>query len=267
MLVSASFLASANALGSGAPSSQSYNQFVVSPPKILVNSIEFLQNNPGMYSVLEKWIVVSENGTIKIADSSGNNSVSVFNTSTQSAEYQYKLVYNQTYEGLKNTTVIFLKSTNGYSDTATNEEGQLIGNYNVSTVNTTTSAMILVEYPIFATARVTYNLSAPDIITPPPGGGLSGYYAENHTVVTYEGNQENQAWFNVTIWFYFNSAGNPVFVSAWMNMTAEASGKVSQYDFFQNEYNISYTETAFYITYEGSTISQILKLVQTIVFM
>jgi hypothetical protein len=62
--------------------------------------------------------------------------------------YMYTLVDE------KNTTDIFLDSTNGYFNKITNFQGRVTGIYNVSAINVTSSAGITVAYPIFATAIV-----------------------------------------------------------------------------------------------------------------
>jgi hypothetical protein len=223
ILICVSFSASANALGSGSQLSTFNNQIVVSPPKIVVNSIEYLENNPGVEVMPNNMTLVSENGIIKIADSSGNYSVSVFNTSSQSDEYQYKVVYSSSHQYQRNTTDIFLDSTNGYFNKITNFQGRVTGIYNVSAINVTSSAAIIAAYPVFVTAIVVDQVGS-DSSTPPPGGGLSGYYGENSSSKVYVGNQVEEIWLNLTVWFYYNSTtGQPQFVDAWVNMTAESS--------------------------------------------
>lgn len=213
-----------NGQGSNIPFTSSTNyQVLVSPPKVVISSINYLENNPGRYMLSDGVTAISDNGVIKIFCVSENWTETLINIQSQASNVQRKLIFNSTYLGIENTTIIMLKSTNGHSFSVTNFQGYPTAIFNITTINATTSVEVLAAYPTFAVVRVMYIQTTPMIIPPGGGGGNSGYYVSNHTEEYYQGHpgDEIQEWFNFTYWFYDNSAGQPRFVDAWWNNTVE----------------------------------------------
>jgi hypothetical protein len=196
--------------------------FVVSPPVILVSSIEYLENNPGIFQISNNITVISGEGIVTIADSSNGHSIVVLNTSSQSYSNQYKLIYSQYQSSNYNITTLLLNSNNGFYYDITNYLNQTTGVFHISVINEVNSTMSIVDYQTFALARIYYQ-SGSDPIPPPPNGGYDIWTAFNHTYVVAQGNEVFQEWENVTIYWYESSTGNAVFIKSWLNNTVEAS--------------------------------------------
>jgi hypothetical protein len=199
------------------------NIYIVSPPVILINSIEYLENNPGIFQISNNVTVISARGTVDIYDSSNGDSIIVSNLYGKTSSFQYELVYFQDQFSTPNVTTLLLNSTNGYHYSITNYIGQTTGMYGISATNESNSAMRIAGYLTFALARIYYQTYT-DALPPPPTGTYDIWFAYNHSSEVFQGNQEIQEWENVTIYWSENSAGTSAsFIEAWLNNTGEAS--------------------------------------------
>lgn len=219
--------------GSGAQaqsanSSSENNTFVVAPPIILVNSIQYLENNPGIFQISNNISVISLKGIVEIADSFNGYSIIILNTSSQSDSYQYRLIYSQNQSSNYKATILLLNSNNGFYYNITNYLNQITGVFHISVTNELNSTMRIVNYQTFALARLYYQ-SGSDPIPPPPNGGYDIWSAFNHTYEVAQGNEIFQEWENVTIFWYESSTGNAVFIKSWLNDTGEASDVYTSY--------------------------------------
>lgn len=217
-----------------APTSLSSWQVIVSPPIAVLNSINYLENENSNFDLYDGISVSSDNGTIRIVNTSANWTVTVFDAPSKAAAFQYKVEYNSTFDGKENITVLMLESNNGYPNYVTNPQGRVTYAFNLKSSNKTTSAIILAEYPILASVKIENQVSPDTIIGPPPGGGPYTWEQGGHWSWTGSGNEIAQLWMNVTVWFWQNSSNGPAtFVRLEAINTAEAPQIVFNFTWLQ----------------------------------
>jgi hypothetical protein len=190
-------------------------------PRALISSLNYLQVNQGNYNVAGDANVTSYYGLINILFN--NTSISIFNTSLYPSEFEWQIIYNDS----NNTIIIMnLKGSDGYNLIITIDKNQVTGSYvkfNLSEYNCT---MAVINYPTFSLAIFLYS---GDAITPPPNGeSYDIYFAYNHTTEEFydSGNDIEQEWLNVTIFWTLNQDLEPVFINGWANTTVETSAYI-----------------------------------------